>query len=48
MHIVSSHKGRDDGAREKEEEETKRKEKKRKGIHSNFSGLKCKSKNLLG
>ena len=48
MHIVSSHKSRDDGAREKEEEEKKKKRKKRKGIHSDFSGLKCKSKNLLG
>ena len=27
MHIVSSHKSRDDGAREKEEEETKKKKK---------------------
>ena len=30
MHIVSSHKSRDDGAREKEEEEKKKKKKEKK------------------
>ena len=35
MHIVSSHKSRDDGAREKEEEEeTKKERKKEKKRHS--------------
>ena len=34
--------------RSRQKKKKKKKKKKRKGIHSNFSGLKCKSKNLLG
>lgn len=50
MPVVSSHKGQDGGGKEKNRRKRRGggEEKRRKGIHSDFSGLKCKSKNLLG